>query len=421
MKTMNLLTLLFLAALLSHYGIELWLSLRQARRVRAHRARVPEAFAASISLAAHQKAADYTLASLRFGRVEQAAGVLLLLAWTLGGGLDALDRAWRSPASDLPGPIATGLAVLLSAGLVMALLDLPFAAWRTFVLEQRFGFNRADSRLFVTDTLKQWLLGLAFGAPLIAGALWLMQTGPRWWLWVWLLWLGFSLFMLWAWPTLIAPLFNRFSALADEGLRVRIERLLARCGFASDGVFVMDGSRRSAHGNAYFTGLGRHKRIVFFDTLINTLDGDEIEAVLAHELGHFRRRHVQKRMAFMALASLAALALLGWLRGETGFFTGLGVVTPSDHMALLLFMLALPPFTALLSPLFARVSRRHEFEADAYAAEHSDGRALIAALVKLYRDNAATLTPDPLYSAWHDSHPPAPVRIAHLRAKLVTT
>ncbi len=417
MPKMNLLTVLFLAALLAGYGIELWLSLRQARRVRAHRGQVPEAFAANIPLAAHQKAADYTLASLRLGRVEQLAGVSLLLAWTLGGGLDALDRAWREL---LPDPLAMGLAVLLSAGLLMSLLELPFAAWRTFVLENRFGFNRADARLFVTDTLKQWLLGLAFGAPLAACALWLMGSGPWWWLWLWLLWFGFSLSMLWAWPTLIAPLFNRFTALADESLRARIERLLARCGFSSDGVFVMDGSRRSAHGNAYFTGLGRHKRIVFFDTLINTLDADEIEAVLAHELGHFRRRHVQQRMIFMAMVSLAALALLGWLRGQAGFFTGLGVGTPSDHMALLLFMLALPPFTTLLSPLITRVSRRHEFEADSYAAEHSDGRALIAALVKLYRDNAATLTPDPLYSAWHDSHPPAPVRIAHLTTKIGT-
>ena len=410
---MNAFTIAFLALLATGTLLQLWLSARQIRHVRAHRGEVPEAFADSIGLAAHQKAADYTLARTRLGMVETLYEALLLLAWTLGGGLDLLDSAWRALGwNELP----TGVAVMLSAFLVMGLLELPFSIWNTFVLEERFGFNRTRPGTFVADLVKQTLLMLALGTPLLWVVLWLMQaSGPLWWLWVWLVWMGFTLFMLWAYPAFIAPLFNRFEPLEDEALKQRIEALLARCGFTSRGVFVMDGSRRSGHGNAYFTGLGRNKRIVFFDTLLDSLDPDEVEAVLAHELGHFRHHHVTKRLASMALLSLAGLAALGWLLEQPAFFSGLGVSQPSIYMGLLLFLMVSPLVSVFLQPLMSRLSRRHEFQADEYAARQTRATDLIHALVKLYRENSATLTPDPLYSAFHDSHPPAPVRIAHLQ------
>lgn len=416
---MNTFTLLFLAMLLLATGVQLWLSRRQMRHVAAHRKAVPEAFAGKISEQAHQKAADYTLAKVRFGMAETVWAVILLLLWTLGGGLQLLFGLWQN--TNL-GPLAQGVGSMLSVFLVSGLLDVPFSAFRTFVIEQRFGFNRTSPGTFAGDLLKQGLLMAALGVPLATLVLWLMgNAGELWWLWVWAVWLGFALLMMWAFPAFIAPLFNRFSPLEDKALETRIRRLLERCGFQFNGVFVMDGSRRSAHGNAYFSGLGNNKRIVFFDTLLENLSPDEIEAVLAHELGHFRRRHVRKRLALMAVLSLAGLAALGWLIDQTWFYQGLGVAEPSLPAALILFLFTAPVFTFFIQPLMARSMRKHEFEADDFAAEQSDAADLIRALVKLYEENASTLTPDPLYSAFHDSHPPAPIRISHLKTRMQTT
>ncbi len=413
---MNSFTALFIAVLLLGLAVELWLMRRQAAAVLAHRERVPDAFSANIPLAAHHKAADYTAAKLRLGVVELLAGTLLLTVWTLGGGLNFIDQLWR--VAGLPA-LWTGVGFTVSVMLLMALLDLPFSVYRTFVTEQRFGFNRTTPRMFITDLFKSTGLMLALGVPLAVLVLWLMgEAGRWWWLYVWLVWTGFGLLMMWAYPAFIAPLFNKFSALEDMELRARIQSLLQRCGFTSNGIFVMDGSRRSAHGNAYFTGLGANKRIVFFDTLINTLAPAEIEAVLAHELGHFKRKHVQKRMFALAALSLAGLALLGWLMQQTWFYHGLGVEQPSVYAALMLFLLATPVFGFFMQPVAAWFSRRDEFEADDFAAQQADAGAMIRALVKLYQENASTLTPDALYSAFHDSHPPAPLRLAHLATKL---
>jgi STE24 endopeptidase len=394
--------------------VQLWLDRRHLRHVRDNRAAVPAAFAGQIPLAAHQKAADYTMARLRFGAIDTIIGALVLLGWTLGGGFDALDQWLRSLGMT---PLASGVAFIIVAFMLMALIDLPAQIYRTFVIEHRFGFNRTDRRTFITDLVKSAGLMLVLGIPLSALVLWLMQnSGDYWWLCVWVTWTAFSVLMLWAFPILIAPLFNKFEPLADTALVSRIDGLLARTGFRSNGIFVMDGSRRSAHGNAYFTGFGANKRIVFFDTLLKELNGEEIEAVLAHELGHFKRRHVIKRMAVMALSSLIGLAVLGWLIKQPWFYSGLGVSTPSVHTALVLFLTVAPLFTFLLQPLMSGWSRAHEFEADAYAVEQADGNSLIRALVKLYKENANTLTPDPIYSAYHDTHPPAPIRIAHVQA-----
>jgi len=412
---MHTFTLVFLLALGAELLLRLWLNRRQLRAVTGHRDEVPAAFRESIPLSAHQKAADYTAASLRLGNVEQLVGAILLLLWTLGGGLELLDRGLRT--LDL-GPLATGVAFLLAFLVISSLLELPLSAWRTFGIEQRFGFNRTTLKTFITDLLKQLLLLLLLGGPLILLILWLMaHMGELWWLAVWATWFGFSILMMWAWPTFIAPLFNKFKPLADQTLKQRIEALLDRNGFTSQGIFVMDGSTRSSHGNAYFTGFGANKRIVFFDTLIGELAGDAIEAVLAHELGHFKRRHILKQLLLMGALSLAGLALLGWLIRQDWFFTGLGVSTPSNYMALVLFLLVSPVFTVILQPLFTGLSRRYEFEADDYAAAQANPATLVRALVKLYKENANTLTPDPLYSAFHDSHPPAPVRVAYLRGK----
>jgi STE24 endopeptidase len=407
-------TLLFLAMLTLSVAIEAWLSRRHARHVVAHRDAVPDAFRDRVPLEDHRKAADYTVARVRLGWVHLAIGTAVLLAWTLGGGVAALDTAWR----DLAGPgLGSGTGLLVSVLLIGIAIELPLAAWKTFRLEARFGFNRTTPRLFFVDMLKSLALMLALVAPLAWAALWLMSSaGAAWWAWLWALWLGFNLLLVWAWPRFIAPLFNEFKPLEDAALRERIDALLERTGFTSNGLFVMDGSRRSAHGNAYFTGFGRSKRIVFFDTLLDGLEPSEVEAVLAHELGHFKRHHIVKRLISGALLSLAGLALLGWLVEQPWFYTGLGVDVPSNAAALLLFALVLPAFTTLLTPIGSWLSRRHEFEADAFAREHSDASALVRALVKLYRDNASTLTPDPLHSAFHDSHPPAPVRIARLEA-----
>jgi STE24 endopeptidase len=416
---MNTFTVIFLAMLLLATGVQLWLSRRQIRHVSTHRDAVPEAFSGKISEQAHRRAADYTLAKVRFGMAETLWAPVLLLLWTLGGGLQLLLGLWAGTGL---GPLAQGVGFMLSVFLISGLLDVPFSAYRTFVIEQRFGFNRTTPGTFAGDLLKQGALMAAIGIPLAALVLWLMgNAGELWWLWVWAVWLGFALLMMWAFPAFIAPLFNRFSPLEDKALESRIRQLLERCGFKFNGVFVMDGSRRSAHGNAYFSGLGNNKRIVFFDTLLENLSADEIEAVLAHELGHFRRKHVRKRLALMAVLSLIGLAVLGWLIDQSWFYLGLGVTEPSLPAALILFLLTAPVFTFFIQPLTAHSMRKHEFEADEFAAQQSDAADLIRALVKLYEENASTLTPDPLYSAFHDSHPPAPIRISHLKTRLQTT
>ncbi|MEN8106435.1 MAG: M48 family metallopeptidase [Pseudomonadota bacterium] len=412
----NTFTILFIAALAVSILVQLWLAMRQQAHVRSNRAQVPPAFAERIPLEDHHKAADYTVTRARFGMLELVYSGLLLIGWTLGGGLEWLDRAWLGIGL---APLYTGVAFMLSAMVIMSLLDLPFSLYHTFVIEERFGFNRTTVATYIGDLLKQALLMAVIGTPMILLALWIMQSsGDLWWLYVWIAWMSFSLIMFWAYPAVIAPLFNKFAPLENENLKTRIQALLDKCGFKSKGIFVMDGSRRSGHGNAYFTGFGRNKRIVFFDTLIDSLEPGEVEAVLAHELGHFKRKHIQKRLLTTVAMSLAGLALLGWLATQTWFYTGLGVSQPSDWMALMLFMLVLPTFTFFLQPLMARLSRKHEFEADAYAIRQSDGNDLITALVKMYKENASTLTPDPLYSAFHDSHPPAPVRIAHISGNI---
>ena len=410
---MQWLTPLFVLAVISGLAVELWLAQRQAAAVARHRGVVPEAFSASISTGEHAKAADYTLAKLRLGRISSAVDAALVLALTVGGGLAAIDALWRR--SHLAEPWL-GLAVIASAVLVIRVVSLPLSLWRTFGLEARFGFNRTTVRLYLADLGKSLALAVVFGGPLLLATLALMERAGRWWwLAAWCLWFAVMFVIAWAWPAFIAPLFNRFSPLADQALKLRIEALLARCGFASRGVFVVDSSRRSSHGNAYFTGMGRHKRIVFFDTLLGTLGHGEVEAVLAHELGHFRLKHVRKRLLVSVAGALAALALLGWLTGQPGFYHALGVPTPSSHAALLLFMLAVPAFAFFITPLGSLWSRRHEFAADEFASHHASAAELATALVKLHRDNASTLTPDPLYVAFYYSHPPPLVRITRLR------
>lgn len=412
---MHSFTQLFLIVLAAALVTRLWLAARQIHYVHAHRARVPAPFKGRIKTATHHKAADYTLAKTRFSRVSVALDAGILLGWTLGGGLDYIDHAWRAAGF---GELVTGAAFLLSVFLIMGILEIPVSLYQTFVIEERFGFNHATPKLFVVDLLKQTLLLALLGLPLAFAALWLMQqSGELWWFYLWLLWSGFTLLMVWAYPAVIAPFFNTFTPLKNRTLLQRIQKLLRRTGFNSRGVFVMDGSRRSAHGNAYFTGLGRNKRIVFFDTLLKTLRATEIEAVLAHELGHFHHRHILKRMITLFGLSLAGLALLGWLVQQPWFYSALGVHTPSNHAALILFLLIGPVFTFFLQPLAAWSSRRHEYQADAFAVRQASPRAMVNALVKLYKENASTLTPDPLYSAFYDSHPPASLRIAHLQSQ----
>jgi STE24 endopeptidase len=412
---MHAFTIAFLAALATATAMRLWLAARHVRHVRAHRGAVPPEFVPAVTLAAHQKAADYTAAKTHLGAVETLVSAGLVLAFTLGGGLQALYDLWSGAFE--PGGYAHGIALVLSVGFVSGAVDLPFSIARTFGIEARFGFNRMTPALFVADLAKQILLGLALAVPLLFCVLWLMaRMGTYWWLYVWLTWMAFNLLILLIYPTFIAPLFNKFSPLEDATLKARIEQLLAKCGFRSRGLFVMDGSRRSSHGNAYFTGFGAAKRIVFFDTLLSRLAPAEVEAVLAHELGHFRLRHVWKRVAWLFLASLAFLAALGWLIERPWFYSALGVEGRSTAMALILFFLVIPVFTFLLHPIGSLYSRKHEYEADAYAARHAEAGDLARALVKLYQDNAATLTPDPVHSAFYDSHPPAALRIARLKA-----
>ncbi len=405
---------LFLAMLLISTLMRLYLSHRQINHIAQHRSKVPESFAENISLEDHQKAADYTTTKVKFGRLPLFYEVILLLIWTLGGGLDWLDK--NILALELS-PILTGIAVILVFSFISSMLDLPFSIYSTFVIEEKFGFNRTTVKTFITDMVKGSLLGLIIGVPLLYVILWLMeQAGDPWWIYTWLVICGFSLFMMWIYPTWIAPIFNKFEALEEGKTLDRINSLLNRCGFNSNGIFVIDGSKRSSHGNAYFSGFGRNKRIVFFDTLLKMLSDDELEAVLAHELGHFKKKHIIKGMAISFATTLLALAVLAWLMKADWFYTSLGISQPSPYMALLLFTLVLPVFTFVFQPLFSIFSRKNEFEADAFAAEQTDAQYLIHALVGMYRENASTLTPDPLYSAFYDSHPPAPVRIAHLNA-----
>jgi STE24 endopeptidase len=413
------LTLIFVSALLASLVVKFWLATRQMRHVAAHRDTVPGAFAQTISLLAHQKAADYTLAKARFGLLSTAFGVAVLVGWTLLSGLDALNQALLDSVQPRFGNMAYQLALLGVFTVVGGLLDLPFELYSTFRIEQRFGFNRLTWKLYLTDTLKGIAVGVLIGLPIAALILWLMGSAGRWWwLWAWGAWMAFNVLILILYPTVIAPLFNKFEPLPDESLKARVQALMQRCGFAAKGLFVMDGSKRSAHANAYFTGFGAAKRVVFFDTLLNKLTPGEVEAVLAHELGHFKHRHVQKRIVSMFALSLAGFALLGWLSSQAWFYTAFGVrpslTAPNDAVALLLFMLVVPVFGFFISPLFAQLSRKHEFEADAYACAQADGRDLAAALLKLHEDNAATLTPDPLYVRFYYSHPPAGERLAAL-------
>jgi len=407
------LTTVFISVLILTTLTRFWLGRRHVNYIQAHRNQVPKAFEQNISLDAHQKAADYSSEKTRLIILEGVVQALLLLLLTLGGGLQWIDSAWRSILPEHE--VIRGALVILSALVASSIIDVPFDYYKSFVIDQRFGFNKMTPAMFFTDMIKHGILGLALGAPILFAALWLMQgAGDYWWFYLWVVWSVFNLLMLAIYPTFIAPMFNKFSPLADESLKARIEALLTKCGFKSQGLFVMDGSTRSSHGNAYFTGFGASKRVVFFDTLLERLDEDEIEAVLAHELGHFKHHHVIKRIIMLFAISFLGLALLGWLKQQGWFYEGLGVAEASDYMALLLFMLVSPVFLFLLRPLMASYSRKNEFEADDYAARHADARHLVEALVKLYRDNASTLTPDPLHSAFYDSHPPASIRIAKL-------
>ncbi|WP_088281597.1 M48 family metallopeptidase [Ideonella sp. A 288] len=415
----TLISLLFAAALVASLATRLWLATRQMKHVALHRDSVPAAFAGTVPLAAHQRAADYTLAKGRLGLLTTAFGTAVLLGWTLLGGLDALNAVLRDTLQPRFGDMAYQLALLAAFALIGSLLDLPFDLYGTFRVEQQFGFNRTTPALYLADLAKGLAVGAVIGLPLAALILWIMQaTGTWWWLWAWAAWAGFNLLIMVLYPTVIAPLFNKFSPLSDDALVARVQALMQRCGFQAKGLFVMDGSRRSAHGNAYFTGLGAAKRVVFFDTLLAKLSPGEVEAVLAHELGHFKHRHVQKRIVMMFGASLGGLALLGWLAGQVGFYTGLGVTpnlgAPNDALALLLFGLVVPVFGFFASPVMAMLSRRHEFEADAYACAQASAADLSSALLKLHEDNAATLTPDPLYVRFYYSHPPASERLAAL-------
>jgi STE24 endopeptidase len=418
-----LLTLAFALALMASLLLKFWLASRQIRHVAQHRQAVPLAFARHISLAAHHKAADYTITKARFGLLELALGAAVLLGWTLLGGLHALNQdliAW------LGGGMTQQLALLAGFVLINGLIDLPFTLYQTFVIEERFGFNKMTLRLWLTDLFKSSLMGTLIGLPLAAMILWLMASaGGLWWLWAWSVWMGFNLLLLLIFPTFIAPLFNKFQPLEDESLKARVTALMQRCGFAAKGLFVMDGSKRSAHANAYFTGFGASKRVVFYDTLLKQLSPQEVEAVLAHELGHFKHRHIVKRIVALFALSLAGFALLGWLSTRSWFYAGLGVMpnlgaalnAPNDALALLLFLLVAPVFSFFISPFFAQLSRRHEFEADAYAVSQTSGNDLSAALLKLYQDNASTLTPDPLYVKFYYSHPPASERLERMGAQ----
>ncbi len=412
-------TLLFSAILVLGLLTKFYLASRQIRHVAGHRNSVPTAFAARISLQAHQKAADYTVAKARFGLLETAFAAALLLGWTLLGGMDALNQALIHSGLAAHGSLVPQLALLAAFGVISGLLDLPFSLYSTFRIEERFGFNKMTFRLWLADLAKSALVGLAIGLPIVALILWLMgSAGSFWWLWAWGTWMGFNLLVLVLFPTVIAPLFNKFKPLEDEALKARVTALMQRCGFAAKGLFVMDGSKRSAHANAYFTGFGAAKRVVFYDTLLKQLSPGEVDAVLAHELGHFKHKHILKRIISMFAMSLAGFALLGWLSSQAWFYTGMGVKPnlseANDALALLLFLLVVPLFSFFISPVFARFSRKHEFEADAYAVSQTNGKDLQSALLKLYQDNASTLTPDPVFVKFYYSHPPAAERLGRM-------
>jgi STE24 endopeptidase len=413
---MNIFTVVFLIALVISYSIHFWLSRRQAAYVTQHRSAVPAAFANKVSLSAHQKAADYTIEKNRLGQIDGFIGMVMLLLLTLGGVINWAFSFWSSLISS---PLWSGIAAFATIFLIMTLIELPISVYHTFVIEEKYGFNKSTIKQFVKDHLMQLALGAVIGLPLLALILWIMDSlGSMWWLWAWGVIMAFSLLMSWLFPTVIAPLFNKFTPIEEGSLKNRIQKLLARCGFNSKGIFIMDGSKRSGHGNAYFTGIGNNKRIVFFDTLVKSLDEEELEAVLAHELGHFKRKHVIKMLIATSIMSLIGLGILGWLIDQSWFYNGLGVTQPSNAAALLLFMLVSPVFTVFLQPISAYFQRKFEFEADDFAAEHAEAEKMISGLVKLYEENASTLTPDPLYSAFHYSHPPAAVRIAHLEEKI---
>jgi STE24 endopeptidase len=409
-------TLVFAAVLLVGLVLKFWLATRQIRHVARHRDTVPAVFAGTVSLAAHQKAADYTITKARLGLLEMAFGAAVLLGWTLLGGLHALNQALLA----LLGPgMAQQLALLASFAVISGLLDLPFTLYQTFVIEERFGFNKMTLRLWLADAAKGLVIGVLIGLPIAALILWLMgAAGPLWWLWAWGVWMAVNLLLLVLYPTVIAPLFNKFKPLEDEALKARVTALMQRCGFAAKGLFVMDGSKRSAHANAYFTGFGAAKRVVFFDTLLAKLSPGEVDAVLAHELGHFKHKHIVKRIVGLFAFTLVGFALLGALSNQTWFYTGLGVAPnlqgPNDALALLLFLLVVPVFSFFVSPVAAQFSRRHEFQADAFAVAQTGSSDLRSALLKLYEDNASTLTPDPLFVKFYYSHPPASERLARM-------
>jgi STE24 endopeptidase len=411
-----LMTAAFALALVASVILKFWLATRQMRHVAQHRNAVPLAFQAQISLEAHHKAADYTVAQGRLGLLELAFGTAVVLGWTLLGGLSWLNQTllqWMEPG------VMQQVALLAGFMVIGSVLDLPFTLYRTFVLEQRFGFNKTTPKLWLQDLLKSTLVGTVIGLPIAALVVWMMgATGAYWWVWTWGVWMGFNLLMLLVYPTWIAPLFNQFKPLDDAALKDRVNALMARCGFTSKGFYVMDGSKRSAHANAYFTGFGASKRVVFYDTLLAQLSPAEVDAVLAHELGHFKHKHIVKRMVSLFGLSLLGFALLGWVSQQVWFYTGLGVVPSmtgdNDALALLLFMMVLPLLGSFVGPVFAQLSRKHEFEADAYAAAHTSGADLSSALLKLYKDNASTLTPDPVYVKFYYSHPPASERLGRM-------
>jgi len=413
---MNSFTIVFLIALTLSFSVQFWLAQRHAAYVAKHRFAVPEAFKNTVSLEAHQKAADYTLEKSKLGNIDSIVGIIFLLLLTLGGGINLAFEFW---ASSIANPLLAGLAAVASVFLFMTLVEIPTSVYQTFVIEEKFGFNKSTPQRFIKDQLLQLALVAAIGMPLLALILWVMDSiGSLWWLWAWGILISFSLLMSWLFPTVIAPLFNKFTPMEDGSLKDRIQGLLSRCGFNSNGIFIMDGSKRSGHGNAYFTGLGNNKRIVFYDTLISSLDDEELEAILAHELGHFKCKHTIKMMVATAIMSLISFAILGWLIDQPWFYNGLGVVQPSHAAALLLFMLVSSSFTFFMQPISAYFQRKFEFEADDFASSHAKAEKLISSLVKLYEENASTLTPDPLYSAFHYSHPPAAIRIANLESKI---
>jgi len=410
----NLFTLIFLLAILASVIVLLWLNFRQDRAIKSTFNAVPKGFEDAISLEDHQKAGRYTQAKLLVSHFEIIFSTIVLLIWTIGGGINLLDMFWHNNITE--SPLVLGTAFIVSIMLIASLIDLPFSIYRNFILEQKFGFNRMTLLTFMIDLVKELLLTLVVSIPLIFAILYLMDAmGNYWWLYVWLTISIFTVIMMWIYPTFIAPIFNKFAPLENNTLRARIDNLLQRTGFKNDGIFVMDGSKRSSHGNAYFTGLGKNKRIVFFDTLLNGMEDREVEAILAHELGHFHHKHIRQRMISSFVFSLASLALLGYLINQSWFFFGLGISLPSNHAALVIFSLILPVFSFFITPLSNLISRKHEFQADAFAARHTDANDLISSLVKLYRENSSSLSPDKYYSAFHDTHPSATLRIERLR------